>query len=284
MNNNTKEPEPYPNTVPCFLEICLPKIHQVPYTEPKVTPLEMAEAGVSPTLQLATTNPSKATLDQTEEKRKKTNPKPSQELLLAKLSCLQGQQITTFYELNDIRVKLQGFKPIESKGKHQHLGAHLHQGSTDDVSSILQSRQTDILKSQLSAQTGQPLTDVDQHSAQHGPALHVTSSYTMQILLCITAPLSNYHLCCHTGEFESRPQQKHRASYKINYKRNVTSKGEEPTQNQGQKQQIQPYFMLPDPQPSLPGIKAILFAPVPSLPLAVGPDCLIDPSCFDLSS
>lgn len=74
----------------------------------------------------------------------------------------------------------------------------------------------------------------------------------------------------------------HKASYKINYKRNVTSKGKEPTQNQGQKQQIQTYFMLPDLQPSLPGIKAIVLAPVPSLPLAVGPDFLIDPSCFDL--
>lgn len=40
--------------------------------------------------------------------------------------------------------------------------------------------------------------------------------------------------------------------------------------------------MLPDPQPFLPGIKASVLAPVPSLPLALGPDCLIDPSCFDL--
>lgn len=51
MNNNTKEPDSYPSiddTVPCLLEICLPKIHQVPYTEPKVTSLGMADAGVSP--------------------------------------------------------------------------------------------------------------------------------------------------------------------------------------------------------------------------------------------
>lgn len=61
-----------------------------------------------------------------------------------------------------------------------------------------------------------------------------------------------------------------------------TSKSEEPIQKQGQNKQIQPYFMLPNLQSSLPGIKAIVLSLVPSPPLAVGPDCLIEHSCFDL--
>ena len=84
MNSNTKEPESYTsikNTVSCLLELCLPKIHQVPYIEPRVMSLETTNTDVSCVKQLALQKiPTTLSWYRPEKKTGK--------LLLAKLTCL----------------------------------------------------------------------------------------------------------------------------------------------------------------------------------------------------
>lgn len=112
-------------------------------------------------------NPSKATLNHTEERKKKiTNPKPNQELLLAKLSFLLAYKGRQSPHFRSLMTEEWSCRVLNLQNPKKSISINCSSSPRVKWWSFKHlAVQMDILKPQLSAQTGQPLTDIDRHSA-----------------------------------------------------------------------------------------------------------------------